>query len=87
MMKEYSKIKRNEVNTQQHRYIVRSQTSLATNCMIPLIRPSGKDKTIGAKIRSWLPGAGNGNKGLTTKGHKGTLYSDGNVLYLIWTLR
>lgn len=49
---------------------------------MPLIGPSGKDKTIQQKLDQWLPGVGNGNKGLTATGHEGTLHSDGNVLHL-----
>lgn len=38
---------------------------------------------MGQKLDQWLPGAGNGGKGSAAKGQKGTLCSDGNVLYLI----
>lgn len=43
-MEEYSTIKRNEVNTHNNTDNHKKPNFLATNCIMPLIGTSGKDK-------------------------------------------
>lgn len=78
-------INSHNMDTSQNHFTKWRRKPNTKHWMIPLIWNLGKGKTIMTEKKQWFPGAGSRVRILTTKGHKGTLWSAKNILYPAWS--